>query len=139
MPVLLLPCGLVKQHELGEQVGLAETVSQLAPSSSTSLLLRMRFHKCSSCVSPHNKQHFQKSPSSKLLGPPNSFTAELSRPASTTQQRIRATILGTLRSPGADSHHERQPASRYRDELRYMCVMCRESYFLSHSRSLRNQ
>ena len=55
------------------------------PSSSRSVLVRMRFRKCSSCASPHQ---FQQSPSSKLPGPPNSFTAERSPPASTTQQRI---------------------------------------------------
>ena len=54
----------------------------------------MRFRQCSSCVSrlnfhTHARQAvaIQQSPS-RLPGPPNSFAAELSPPASTTQQRI---------------------------------------------------
>ena len=55
----------------------------------------MRFRQCSSCVSRLNF-HTQarqavaipQSPSRRLPSPPNSFAAELSRPASTTEQRI---------------------------------------------------
>ena len=54
------------------------------------------------------------SSSGRLPGPPDSFTAELSRPASTTQPRIRVAILGTLHSPGADDHLSRQSLLRYR-------------------------
>ena len=60
-----------------------------------------------SCVSRHNfhtqaRQAIvvQQSPSRRLPGPPKSFEAELSRPASTTQQRIeqRSSELCTLRA-----------------------------------------
>ena len=51
----------------------------------------------------------------------------------------RATILGTLRSQGADDHHERQPSLRYHDELKWLCVICRGSCFLIHPRSVRIQ
>ena len=44
------------------------------------------------------------SSSRRLHGPLDPFTAELSQPASTTQPRIRVTILGTLHSPGAENH-----------------------------------
>ena len=90
-----------------------------APSWSSSLLLKMRFRKCSSCVLPHARPTSNRRPAitvQKTPGPPDSLTAEPSWQASTTQPRIRATILGTLHFPGADSHHERQstlPTLRY--------------------------
>ena len=90
-PRLLLQSGLVQQLEVPQV-----------------LLLRFTARKI------HQQSFVQQSPSRRFPGPPEPFSAELSRPADTTQPRIRATILGTLHSPGADSLNERQPPLRYR-------------------------
>ena len=69
-------------------------------------LLHRRYRSCSgwgSTSAPpafHRTQDLhasvvQQSPSRRFPGPPDSFSAELSRPADTTQPRIRATTLGT--------------------------------------------
>ena len=67
-------------------------------SSSTSLLLRTRFHQCSSLR--FATRRLDKQPRSRKQGPPENTTPQLSahRQLSTTQTRNRATIL---RSPGA--------------------------------------
>ena len=72
-----------------------EVESQLAPSSSTSLLLRMRFRKCSSCVSRNNKQQR----SGKTRSTRRLHSSGLAGRLFTTQTTNRATITLRNQSP----------------------------------------